>query len=144
MGNSSWDGEVPKRRFQGSTAAVTVGTIGVLLTKALGGPEIAIRRAWVLNVLFDRPSTQSPIHRIAPVVLSAATSTNSTATVNTPGFQNPVSASAGVSTPLTISAPAAATNTRSGLKRSHSNIASVPTITATGTRTRQPISPTTN
>src|SRR3546814_11871158 len=94
---------MPKRRLQCSTAAVTVATIGVLLTKALSGPEIAIRRAWVLNVLFDRPSTQSPIHRIAPVVLSAATSTNSTATVNTPGFQNPVSAPAGTRTPLTNS-----------------------------------------
>src|SRR3546814_10757728 len=117
MGNSSWDGEIPKRRLQCSTAAVTAATIGVLLTKALSGPEIAIRRAWVLNVLFDRPCTQSPIHRIAPVVLSAATSTNSTATANTPGFQNPVRDSARVSHPLTITHPAAATNTRSGLQR---------------------------
>src|SRR3546814_14813484 len=102
---------MPKRRLQCSTAAVTVATMGVLLTKALSGPEIAIRRAWVLNVLFDRPCTQSPIHRSAPEVLSAATRTNSTAKVNTPGFENTVHDRAGLGTPLNTKHTDAATNT---------------------------------
>src|SRR5690606_19196956 len=79
-----------------------------------------------------------PTQRMAPVDLSAATSTNRTATVSTPGFQNPASASFGVSTPLAIRSSAAPASTLSGVKRSHKSMPSVATTTTIVSHPCQP------
>src|SRR3546814_15729412 len=82
---------MPLRPLQCSIAEVSIATIGVLLMNAESGPVIPTNRAWAHHSPFGRPRIQPPIQRMAPVDFSAATSTNRTATVSTPGFQTPAS-----------------------------------------------------
>ena len=116
-------------RVQCSTAEVSIATIGVLLMNADSGAQMATILDCAAYSPRGLPSTQSPIQRIAPVVLSAATSTKSTATVRTPGFQKPARASAGARMPLPTSTATAPTSTLSGVKRSHSSRPSVASTT---------------
>src|SRR5690606_22870880 len=126
-----------------STAEISVATTGVLLMKPLSADVIVVRRRLTRHSLVGGPSTSAPTQRIAPVVFSAATSTKSTATVNTPGFQKPASAFAGDSTPVPMSTTTAAARTTSGLNRSQTSRASVARTTPTVSHPCQPSSITT-
>lgn len=129
-GSSTLEGEIPRRWHQLSSTGSRAATIGVLGTKADTGPTTVVTNKIIRRGLRIASEPSRALSRSRPPARNRpAERANRPIRVITAGLPKPRSASAGLSTPVAISRPAANRQVTSGASQPLTNSSTDPAST---------------